>query len=65
MGTIQDQALANERLADYYVEEGSVSEARYCLEQAVKLYSEWKAAAKVELLRRNLSHLGHESGEKP
>ena len=45
------QALSNERLAIYMEEIGDDVEALYRYEQAIQLYSEWGAKAKVEQLQ--------------
>lgn len=50
-GISHDQALANERLGDYYGSLNRMSDAEYHLQEAVKLYSEWGAVAKCEILR--------------
>ena len=54
MGIVQDQALANERLAELYMEQRNFSEARHRLEKAIDLYSEWGAKAKEHQLRSRL-----------
>jgi hypothetical protein len=45
------QALANERLAMYMEEVGDKVESFYRYEQAIKLYDEWGATAKIEQLQ--------------
>ena len=50
-GLTQLQALANERLAIYMEEIGDIGESLYRFEQAVKLYAEWGAKAKTEMLQ--------------
>ena len=60
-GTLHDQALIHERMADLYLEMKECSEARYRLEKATELYSEWKADKKVTLLQRRLKKLTTES----
>ena len=54
---VQDQALANERLAELHIEEGAHVEAEYRIEQAIGLYAEWKAGAKVRQLKSRLTRL--------
>jgi hypothetical protein len=49
-GCIHDQAMASERLASFYLKTGDVVSAKYSLEDAKKLYEEWGAAKKVEML---------------
>lgn len=50
MGRLQVQALANERFALYLDELGYIDDARYRMTEAMKLYAEWGAMAKVEQL---------------
>jgi len=57
-GLIQDAALANERYVEfllYYRKE--TKKATFKLEEAMRLYGEWGAAKKVELLREQYKHL--------
>lgn len=60
-GFIHDAALANERYAEFLLDEMDDKEsAVYKLKEAIKLYSEWGAHAKAEQLSRKydcfLSH---------
>lgn len=56
-GFIHDQALANERYAEFLLEYNSDrSEASYRMTDAIRLYAEWGAAGKVEQL--NFVHAG-------
>lgn len=41
MGIYQEQALANERLADYYKIHGMESDAKYHLQESCKLFQSW------------------------
>ena len=51
-GYNHDQALINELYAEFlYTQMGDRSEAEYRMSEAVKLYDEWGAAAKVKQLR--------------
>jgi tetratricopeptide (TPR) repeat protein len=56
-GFNHDQALACERLASLYTRMGDGESAKYCLEDALKLYEEWGAMKKVELLKVELEKL--------
>jgi hypothetical protein len=49
-GFLHDAALANERYADFVVDD-DVDEAAYRLEESVRFYSQWGATQKVEMLR--------------
>ena len=51
------QALSNERLAIYMEETGDDVEALYRYEQAVQLYGEWGAKAKVEQLQPKIESM--------
>ena len=46
-GILQLQALANERLAEYLLSMHEDDDAKYRLEEALKLYTEWGAMTKV------------------
>ena len=58
-GFIHDAALANERYADFCIDvlvsEESINEAKFRVQEAIRLYSEWGAEAKVRALRRRYS----------
>jgi hypothetical protein len=56
-GCIHDQAMASERHASFYLRTGDAVSAKYCLEDAKKLYGEWGAAKKVEMLVEQISSL--------
>ncbi|CAB9529845.1 Transcriptional regulator [Seminavis robusta] len=56
-GNVQDQALASERLGEFYLEGGNHSEAKEMFQAAQELYLEWGANAKVEKLTSRISHL--------
>ena len=57
-GLIQDAALANERYGEFLLNERKESEkATFKLEEAMRLYGEWGAAKKVELLREQYKYL--------
>jgi len=50
-GIVQDQAIANERLAESWLYHGDSDNAKYRFVEALRLYGEWGADRKVELLR--------------
>lgn len=57
-GFLQDSALANERFGAYVLKELSDSdEAAYRLQQAVKLYEEWGARAKADMVTQEYGYL--------
>ena len=56
-GFIHDQALALERHAAFYVRTGDAVSAKYCLDDAKKLYEEWGATKKVEKLVEQIALL--------
>jgi hypothetical protein len=57
-GFVHDAALANERYGEFLLNELSDKYmAVFRLEEAIKLYSEWGALKKVELLREQYSDL--------
>ncbi|KAG7341774.1 PAS sensor protein [Nitzschia inconspicua] len=57
-GFLQDSALANERFGAYLLKDLSdTEEATYRLEQAAKLYREWGARAKADLVTEEFGHL--------
>jgi hypothetical protein len=55
----QDQALAHERFGEHLVRlgPGHVSEAIFQIGEALKLYGEWGAKAKVQLLQKKHEQL--------
>jgi hypothetical protein len=53
-GSIHDQALVNERMAELYLDMKEPDEAKYRFENAIQLYSEWKANKKVRLLEMRI-----------
>jgi histidine kinase len=57
IGSVHNQALTHERMADLYLERKEPQEAKYRLEKAIELYSEWGANKKVGLLRQRLQEL--------
>lgn len=59
-GLIHLQALANERLAIYMEEIRDPVEAYYRYEQAIGLYVEWGAKAKVDKLQLKLDSMKKE-----
>ena len=50
-GLTQDRALAHERYAQHLHQLGDAQEGDFQLREAVKLYDEWGARAKVKQLR--------------
>jgi hypothetical protein len=57
-GFLQDSALANERFGLYLLKDLSdTEEASYRLEQAAKLYNEWGARAKANLITEEYGYL--------
>ena len=57
-GYNHDQALTCERLAALYARIGDSVSAKYSLvEDATKLYREWGAAKKVELLEEQMKNI--------
>jgi predicted ATPase len=57
IGSVHNQALTHERMADLYLERKEPQEAKYRLEKAIELYSEWGATKKVGLLRQHLQEI--------
>jgi hypothetical protein len=51
-GLIHVQALANERFSHYFSDVGYMDEAKYRMNEAIKLYTEWGAYSKAESLQR-------------
>ncbi|KAL3907285.1 MAG: hypothetical protein SGILL_008935 [Bacillariaceae sp.] len=56
-GQINIHGLANERYGDYMAEIGDYDEARYRYENASKLYDEWGAMAKVDIVKEKLARI--------
>ena len=56
-GMLQLQALANERLTEYLFEMSEADDAKYTLAEAMKLYAEWGAMAKLTQLRKKYRSL--------
>jgi hypothetical protein len=57
-GFVHDAALANERYGEFmYYARSDKEAAGYYFEKAIKLYPEWGAARKVDLLCEQYSHL--------
>lgn len=56
-GFNHDQALAYERLAALHVRMQDFVSARYSLEDALRLYEEWGAAGKAQLLQEEIEKL--------
>jgi histidine kinase len=57
IGSVHNPALTHERMADLYLERKEPQEAKYRLEKAIELYSEWGATKKVGLLRQHLQEI--------
>jgi hypothetical protein len=56
-GYLADQALGNELFARYCVECGDESEAEFRINESLRLYAEWGAHRKVQLLREEFQRL--------
>lgn len=56
-GFMHDQALINERHGDYMMETMDFSEATYRWKNAVQLYEEWGAKAKVAQVHQKISEM--------
>ncbi|MDY7075516.1 MAG: PAS domain S-box protein [Chloroflexota bacterium] len=56
-GFIQDEAIANERAANFFVSEGLEKIAGVYMQEARELYKRWGASLKVADLEREYSHL--------
>lgn len=58
-GFTQDRALAHERFGEHLVRLGNdhVQDAEFQIGEAIKLYEEWEAHAKVELMRKQYHEL--------
>ena len=52
-GFTNDQALANERISEFFLRQGLHDDAKYHLCEALKLYLQWGAYAKCEKLQKN------------
>jgi len=53
-GHLQDAALANERYADFlFTDLSDTAGAKYRIEEATRLYRDWGAMAKVEILEKS------------
>lgn len=52
-GFLQDRALASERAGMYHITVGNDEQARFYVVQAMELYNEWGAVAKVAQLKRS------------
>ena len=60
---VNEQALMNERLAEFLLEGMQDSnEAQYRYTTAIDLYEEWGARVKVDRLRKKLASIGKEPG---
>ena len=57
VGLVNQHALVNERYADYMAERGDTNEAEYRYKNAISLYEEWGAKAKVKLVQEKLGLL--------
>ncbi|CAB9496390.1 Transcriptional regulator [Seminavis robusta] len=51
-GFTNDQALANERLGGFFLRQGLDDDAKYHLGEAIKLYRQWGAHAKCDILHK-------------
>jgi hypothetical protein len=58
-GLIQDQALSHERFGEHLIRLGPAhtSEAAYQIGEAIRLYGDWGAKAKVQLLQQKHEQL--------
>ena len=57
-GFVQDAALANERYGEFLLEDMyDREEAAFRFQEAIKLYLEWEARAKAELLSDKYEYL--------
>ena len=56
-GFLQDAGIANERYATYLLTVGLERDARYYTREAIRYFSEWGAARKVQQLRQRYSKL--------
>ena len=64
-GFIQDQALANERCARFWLEKGKTEFAKVHLRNAHEQYAQWQAWAKVKALEREFPWLESTSDRQP
>mmetsp|Transcript_14015 Transcript_14015/g.25132 ORF Transcript_14015/g.25132 Transcript_14015/m.25132 type:complete len:118 (+) Transcript_14015:2-355(+) len=62
-GMIHEQALANERYADFLLRLGESNEGMGRLQDAIKGYKEWGANAKVHLLESEITSMFHKEGD--
>ena len=63
-GFLQDSALANERFAEYLLRNlNDTEEATYRFQQATRLYEEWGATAKADMLFENYGYLWDEQDD--
>ena len=63
-GMIHDQALAYERYADLLLSMGHVQQGKDRLEDAIRLYAEWGATAKVKALEAKFLKLDNHHASK-
>ena len=54
-GLVNEQAVANERFADYLIEYGDLQEASFYYDAAIRLYAEWGAKVKVEKIQEKMA----------
>jgi hypothetical protein len=63
-GFLQDSALANERFAEYLLNDlCDTEEATYRFQQATRLYHEWGATAKADILFEQYGYLWDEQDD--
>ncbi|KAL3925455.1 MAG: hypothetical protein SGILL_000396 [Bacillariaceae sp.] len=63
-GFLQDSALANERFGEYLLHDLSdMEEATYRFQQATRLYEEWGARAKADMLFEKYGYLWDEQDD--
>ena len=63
-GFLQDEALANELAAKYWMEKGKGDFAQPYMQRAFKRYQEWGAKRKVALLEKNYPQLLQKTGRR-
>jgi hypothetical protein len=56
-GFTHDQALANERLGDFFSRQRLKDDAKYHFSEAIKLYQKWGGHVKCERLHRKVQVL--------
>ena len=56
-GLRHEHGVINERLADYMMDCGDNNEAQYRYEQALEIYREWGAAAKLDQVNGKIDRL--------